>query len=185
LIIKDEAYLSTQQSAAKANPRVPRPDGVARRTSCAQTATHQGPPSPDSFDPAQTTRLELTQDARFGAEYRLRRRTDFLRVRRLGLRFQTAHFVIYLAQLPDQPQARLGLAVSRRMGNAVVRNRIKRRLRESFRCALRAVLPPGTAMVAIAREGAAGLGTPQVTAELEPAIARMLRKLDSRPGGRD
>ncbi len=143
LINKDETYLSAQQSAAKADPRVPRPDGVAQRTPRAQTPAHQGTPSPDRFDPTQAARVESGDDAGFGTEHRLHRRADFLLVRRSGIRTQTAHFVVYLVKLPDQTAARLGLAVSRQVGNAVVRNRIKRRLRESFRCSLRPVLGPG------------------------------------------
>ncbi len=176
LINKDETYLSAQQSAAKADPRVPRPDGVAQRTPCAQTAAHQGTASPDRFDPAQAARVESGDDFSFGTEHRLHRRADFLLVRRSGVRTQTAHFVVYLVKLPDQSAARLGLAVSRQVGNAVVRNRIKRRLRESFRCSLRPVVGPDGTIVVIARPGAAELMTPEVTAELKPVISRMAKK---------
>src|SRR5690242_1051879 len=55
---RDETHLSAQQSAAKADARVSRPDGIARRTPCAQAASHQGPPSIDRFDPAQAARLD-------------------------------------------------------------------------------------------------------------------------------
>lgn len=79
--------------------------------------------------------------------------------------------------LPDQAIARLGLAVSRQIGNAVVRNRIKRRLRESFRCELRPTLAQGSAVVLIARKGADVLKTPAVTAELKPVLSRMAKKL--------
>ncbi len=97
-------------------------------------------------------------------------------MRRSGIRTQTAHFVVYLVKLPDQTAARLGLAVSRQVGNAVVRNRIKRRLRESFRCSLRPVVGPDGTIVVIARHGAAELATPEVTAELKPVISRMAQK---------
>ena len=177
MINKDETYLPTQQSAAKAHSRLSGPDGVARRTSCAQTTAHQGSPPPDGFDPVQTARVDSKPNASFGKEHRLRHRADFLRVRRLGIRFQTEHFVIYLTTLPDQDAARLGLAVSRRIGNAVARNRTKRRLRESFRCSLKTVLCPGSAIMVVAREGAAELKTQEVTAELKPALSRMTERL--------
>lgn len=95
----------------------------------------------------------------------------------MGFRFQTAHFVIYLAKLPGQAAARLGLAVSRQIGNAVVRNRIKRRLRESFRCSLKPLLHPGSAIMVVARQGAAELKTQEVTAEIKPALSRMAKRL--------
>lgn len=100
-------------------------------------------------------------------------------MRRTGLRFQSPHFVIYLAMLPDQTLARLGLAVSRQIGNAVVRNRIKRRLRESFRCCLRSTLGPGSSVMIVARKGADGLRTPEVTAELGPVLLRMVKKFEA------
>src|SRR5258707_633297 len=61
------------------------------------------------------------------------------------------------------------------------RHRIKRRLRESFRCALRSVVGPDGTIVVIARQGAAELMTPAVTAELKPAISRMAAKAATFP----
>jgi ribonuclease P protein component len=81
--------------------------------------------------------------------------------------------------LPDQTIARLGLAVSRQVGNAVVRNRIKRRLRESFRRCLRPALGPGSSVMIVARKGADGLRTPEVTAELKPVLLRMAKKFEA------
>lgn len=51
---------------------------------------------------------------------------------------------------PDAP-ARVGFTVTRKNGNAVVRNRIKRRLREAVRTALADDLAPGTDYVIVAR----------------------------------
>ncbi len=57
---------------------------------------------------------------------------DFSRVRKTGKRVSTRSLTIYI--LPAEPGVRrLGLSVSSRVGNAVVRNRIKRLLREAFR----------------------------------------------------
>ncbi len=73
----------------------------------------------------------------------------------------------------------LGLAVSRRIGGAVTRNRIKRRLRESFRCGLRTVLPTASAVVIIARDGAGQLKTQEITAELTAPLSQMADKLEA------
>jgi ribonuclease P protein component len=182
LIDKDETYLSAQQSAAKTDPRIPRPDGVARGTPCAQATAQQGASPTDGFDSVQAARVNRKPDFGFGIEHRLRRRTDFLRVRRLGILSQTAHFVIYLANLPEQKGPRLGSAVSRHIGNAVVRNRTKRRLRESFRCELKSLLRPESAVVIVARKGASELKTQDVTAEVEAVLSRMARRLEASLG---
>jgi len=78
-------------------------------------------------------------------------------------------------------QARLGLAVSRKVSKrAVARNRIKRIIRESFR--LRAALPAVDVLV-IARSSAAGAASPALRADLEGAwekLAALMAK--SAPG---
>src|SRR4051812_24455863 len=63
---------------------------------------------------------------------RLRKRFEFRRVRNEGRRVHTASFVIQVAANTQSP-SRLGLTVSRKVGPAVRRNRIKRLLREVFR----------------------------------------------------
>lgn len=61
------------------------------------------------------------------------RRADFLRVTRLGQRAVTRWFLVFTAQRPDAGEARLGITVTRKVGGAVRRNRIKRLVREWFR----------------------------------------------------
>jgi ribonuclease P protein component len=66
--------------------------------------------------------------------------------------------------------ARLGLAVTRRLGKAVRRNRVKRLLREFFR-RHKQQLPPGD-LVIMAKKGAAALNYRQVEEELGPLLLR-------------
>lgn len=61
----------------------------------------------------------------------LRRRRDFLRVQTQGQRFRRRYVALLVA--PGEEGARVGLTVSRKVGNAVVRNRTRRRLREILR----------------------------------------------------
>jgi ribonuclease P protein component len=70
-----------------------------------------------------------------------------------------------VAPARSDSDAKLGLAVSRRVGNAVARNRVKRLVREWFR-RNRAALPPATDWVVIARQGAAELAAPAFASEL-------------------
>jgi ribonuclease P protein component len=111
----------------------------------------------------------------FAAADRLHRSAEFLRLQRNGVRFQGPHFVVYAGSLDNDPtRSRLGVTVSRRIGNAVARNRVKRRVRECFRKTIRAELPPLTSIVVIARDGAASLASPAINDELIMA-ARNLR----------
>ena len=78
---------------------------------------------------------------KFPKMVRVRSRLDFAAVYERGVRISDG--CLSLIALPnDRPTSRLGLAVSKRCGNAVQRNRLKRRLREVFRQS-RADLPTG------------------------------------------
>jgi ribonuclease P protein component len=65
----------------------------------------------------------------------------------------------------SEDRGRLGLVVSKQVGNAVVRNRVKRRVREWFRIH-RWELPAQTDLVVVARSGAGGIPTRELWAEL-------------------
>jgi ribonuclease P protein component len=65
---------------------------------------------------------------------------------------------------------RLGLTVSRRVGHAVVRNRLKRRIREWF-LRHRSMLPTGVDLVVIARAPAARLSWTELEADLCALVA--------------
>jgi ribonuclease P protein component len=106
---------------------------------------------------------------------KLRRRTDFVECYDKGRRHYSEHFLIYsLAGENPAARTRLGLTVSRKVGNAVVRNRLKRLLREFFRL-YAALLPRHTDMVAVAKRnaGTAGLDLKRVKAEFVPLLRRM------------
>jgi ribonuclease P protein component len=113
----------------------------------------------------------------FGAADRLHRSAEFLRLQRTGVRVKSAHFVLYAEQLAGEERRRLGITVSRRIGNAVVRNRVKRRVRECFRLRLRDQLPTGASMVVIALAGAGELPSPAMNAELMAATVNLASRL--------
>ena len=89
---------------------------------------------------------------RFPKSARLRKRPEFVKVQDRGSKVSTD--CLLALYLPNEGQTRLGLTVSSKVGNAVLRNRVRRRLRELFR-AQRGSLPKGIDLVLIARPAAA------------------------------
>lgn len=102
---------------------------------------------------------------------RLRRRREFLVLQREGERRHGTHLVV-LRQAAAGSCSRLGVTVSKRVGNAVVRSRVKRLIREVFRQS-RAGISPSLDIVVIAKPGADTLTYAQAAIEfaraLEPA----------------
>ncbi len=86
----------------------------------------------------------------FGKRRRLLKRADFLRCYNGGKRHHTPNFIFFV--LPTQAETwRFGAAISRKVGGAVQRNRVKRLLREFFRRQQRN-LPQGIDIVAVPKK---------------------------------
>ncbi|MBS3958606.1 MAG: ribonuclease P protein component [Xanthomonadaceae bacterium] len=109
-------------------------------------------------------------NARFPASARVRKGREYRQTFAEGQRVATRCFSLHLRPR-DGGFCRLGMAVSRKVSpDAVVRNRIKRQIRESFR-QRRASLPAAD-FVVVARAAAAGLDAAGLRAELERLWAR-------------
>lgn len=120
-----------------------------------------------------------------GRERRLRSARDFRRVQRAGVRVRTAHFLLVVGAQGAPGAPRLGLVVSKKSGNAVARNRIKRLVRECFRASPR-LLPDGIDLVVVSLGRAPGLDLATVRGEwsgvqreLSAAVARALARRPS------
>jgi len=106
---------------------------------------------------------------------------DFARVYARRTSAAAGSLVLYACPRDDATaEARLGLSVSRRIGNAVVRNRWKRRLREAFRM-VRGRLPAGSDYVIVVRSGLPPGGAAGAS-EVEAAIVALAARVTGRPG---
>ncbi len=98
---------------------------------------------------------------------RIRRRREFLSMGRTGLKRRTEHFVLLLQRTGSTP--RLGITVSRKVGGAVARNLLKRRIREAFRRhESRASF--GYDVIVIAKPGSGAVSMPAVSRALAEVV---------------
>ena len=86
---------------------------------------------------------------------RILRRDDFTRAMKTGRKAHTWNLILFAAE-NGSGEPRLGLAVSRKVGNAAVRHRWKRLIREVFRTRLKNLLPDMDVVVAVKAAGSPG-----------------------------
>jgi ribonuclease P protein component len=119
----------------------------------------------------------------FSRRQRLHLQRDFARVSARRCSVSDGLLVVYV-DANGLDWSRLGVKVGKRLGSAVVRSRVKRRVREAFRLG-QEKLPSGLDIVCIARPGpAAQAGTEDFARSLERLITQARRKLvQSTSGG--
>lgn len=110
-------------------------------------------------------------------KYSLRDQRSFARVRRSG-RSRRNRLLVLCCLTNHLPHNRFGFVVSKRVGNAVTRNRLKRRLRAIFRLNP-ARLHPGYDIVVVCRSAAARAGY----WDLEQAALQLVQRLRLQPAG--
>ncbi|MDN6301498.1 MAG: ribonuclease P protein component [Brachybacterium sp.] len=117
------------------------------------------------------------------SRHRLHTGDEFRAVTRGGVRSARSHVVVHLTLLTQGEEApRVGFVVSKKIGNAVVRNRVTRRLREIIRPQL-ATMPPGSAVVLRALPGIDAQVFADLRADVDSALSTAGRKLDRRAEG--
>src|SRR3954451_20465719 len=152
--MSDEAHLPAEQSRPQASARVPLPHGDGRR--------------PQSAGRPSRTRPEEAQ--RLGP---IKKPADFLAAN-VGRRVSTPGFVLLVRDRKDaDPAMRVGFTVTKKIGGAVVRNRMKRR----FRALAREIVPakglPGADHVMIGRARGVERDYGLLRSELADALDRL------------
>lgn len=117
-----------------------------------------------------------TSPETFPKRLRLRKRREYLQAQRVGRRLASAHFIVY-ARANGSRRPRLGITVSRKVGKAHVRNRVKRLVREVFR-RTRQEFPSGMDIVVVAKSEIA----PPTFVETREELVGLVRRLESSRG---
>jgi ribonuclease P protein component len=106
---------------------------------------------------------------------RLRKRSEFQQVYQEGLRVPGRLFTLFYRQIASAEPGRFGLTVSRKVGGAVVRNRVKRLLRESIRHSWE-LFPAGSEVVFHARNIMRDTDLATVQSEVERGLDKAARR---------
>jgi ribonuclease P protein component len=107
------------------------------------------------------------------APARLKRRAEFLRVASKGRKAAVHSLVLQSLPRGDDGPARLGFTVTKKVGNAVVRNRTRRRLKEAARLVLQARPITGIDLVLIGRDATRGRNFAMLMDDLSRAMTKV------------
>jgi ribonuclease P protein component len=165
---EDEKDISTQQYLAQEDPRFSRPDVHQERPPGYQEKTRQGAEAVGGHHRQQIGHAVPAHE--FPKSERLLKRHEFLRLSGQGRKIHSPSFIVLLWD-SGRPAARIGITASRKTGNAVVRNRIKRMVREFYR--LHKALFAAADYNVIAKPGAARLSSPELVRELSGLLQRL------------
>ena len=103
---------------------------------------------------------------------RLKRRAEFLRVAAKGRKVPVHGLVLQALPRDDAEPARLGFTVTKKVGNAVVRNRTRRRLKEAARLLLREAPLSGVDLVLVGRDHTRARPFAELIDDLRRALAK-------------
>jgi ribonuclease P protein component len=143
-----EADVPTQQPTPQTHARISRADAYAGRPRRAFGAPPQGAQKTLGVSPGPVLRET------FSGNDRLRKRREFEECYASGVRVSGRHLQLFLLARRDAENSRIGISVGRRSGGSVVRNRLRRRVREIFRRGRRD-LPAGLQIVVNIKPSAA------------------------------
>lgn len=163
----DEADLSAVEPGARSSSRLPQPHGDAGRP---QRDSRPPRPRPQQAVGVSTSPAEQAGDISI-----ISKRRDFLAANK-GKRAPMPGFVLLVHDRGDgDPAMRVGFTVTKKIGNAVVRNRMKRRLRALSRELLPDSGIRGADHILIGREGGVERDFAAMRAELAKALAKVAR----------
>ena len=114
---------------------------------------------------------------------RLRQRADFLAAAS-GIKVPAGAFVLQMRKRTDNGPVRFGFTVSKKVGNAVERNRVRRRLKEIVRLSDTNRMQSGHDYVLVGRKAALKLPFDRIAQDFEGALRRMQAARNGNTGSR-
>lgn len=110
-------------------------------------------------------------------EYRVKKNKEFQEAFKKGKSFANRQFIVYSLKKPGQEHFRIGLSVSKKIGNAVTRNQIKRYIRQAFHEMENEVLSQFDYII-IARKPVSEMGLEEIKKSLTHVLklSRVLKK---------
>jgi ribonuclease P protein component len=177
-----EKTISTVENPPQTATWIPEPQFEQKRQGHLAQSPTGGPQAVDAglSDPARPMAAPTPARLRFGRASRIKQGRDFSRLRREGQRLSNGCLIANWRRLAPGTRSRLGVITSGRIGGAVIRNRARRLLRESFRLHQNQLVQP-VDLVLVARASIAG----KSFTEVERDVLTSLRKagLLQKPGG--
>jgi ribonuclease P protein component len=110
-------------------------------------------------------------------DFRVKKNKEFQEAFKKGKSVANRQFVVYILKKPEQENFRIGLSVSKKIGNAVMRNQIKRYIRQSFH-EFQERVQNGNDYIIIARKPTAEMDMHEVKKSLEHVlkVGKVLKK---------
>lgn len=165
--LSHEAHLPAEQSCARSPSRIPSPH-----------VDRQGSRNPERTPRARSQEAVGLSAADFASRIMrgyqvIKKRPDFLAANR-GKRYATPGFVLLVHdRRDDDPAKRLGITITKKVGNAVVRNRMRRRFRELAAELLPTLGKAGADHILIGREGGIERDFGQLREEMAKALGKL------------
>lgn len=159
-----KAHISAEHPPSEAGAWVSRAHEHEKRAAGVETASRQGAQASNS--------QQRLASLKFRRTHRIRRRAEFQQIYKHGTRVSSRYYTLFI-QPNRLAVGRLGVAATRKLGGAVVRNRAKRLVREVFR---RSGIAPGFDIVVVPKRELLGLPFAVFETEYRASVERYLRR---------
>jgi ribonuclease P protein component len=169
-----EKNVSTEKYCQKARTWIQSTNEYERRSFGAETTTRKRPKTVNRINQRNAYQIEtMGMTASFRKYERLRRKNDFRRVYQQGKKISSSSFMLYIDRDHNRQYCRLGITTSKKVGNAVTRNRCKRLVRELFRSNKEA-FPGGSDIIVVVTREMVGKRYADLVAEFD-SIRQLLQ----------